>query len=195
MIPKPLTAIDAADIDALLANQVPERRTIDYKQALPGGSDSEKKEFLADVSSMANTSGGDLLYGVAEAAGVPTAVPGIQTANVDAEIARLNSIILAGLAPRVRHDVRAFAHGTATVPVLRVEESWVRPHRVGLVVAVPTCPYNHELIQSWRNGLRRRSRTAVRRSATSKSCGRPRTPCAAAWTRRNTSMSSSASSS
>jgi hypothetical protein len=130
MIPKPLAAIDAADIDSLIANQVAERRTIDYKQALPGGSDSDKKEFLADVSSMANTSGGDLLYGVAEAGGVPTAIPGIQATNVDAEIARLNSIILAGLAPRVRHDVRAVAHGAATVLVLRVEESWVRPHRV-----------------------------------------------------------------
>ena len=42
------------DIDALVADAVKEGRTIEYKQAMPGGADADRKEFLADVSSFAN---------------------------------------------------------------------------------------------------------------------------------------------
>ena len=37
----------------------------------PWGSDQEKEEFLADVSSFANTMGGDLIYGIEEENGIP----------------------------------------------------------------------------------------------------------------------------
>lgn len=57
-------AIAEADLLALISNAVSEGRTIDYKRELPGNSDGEKKEFLADVSSFANTSGGDLIFGL-----------------------------------------------------------------------------------------------------------------------------------
>jgi len=68
-----LEKISQADLQNLIDNAVAEGRTIEYKQALPGGTDSEKKEFLADVSSFANTAGGDLLFGISEDKGVPTA--------------------------------------------------------------------------------------------------------------------------
>jgi predicted HTH transcriptional regulator len=68
MIPKPLDHITEADLQALISDAVPEGRTIEYKRALPGNSDGEKKEFLADISSFANTSGGDLIYGMDESA-------------------------------------------------------------------------------------------------------------------------------
>lgn len=60
MIPKPLERVEGGDIDLLLTGNVQDGRTIDYKRDLPGGSDSDRKEFLADVSSFANTVGGDL---------------------------------------------------------------------------------------------------------------------------------------
>jgi hypothetical protein len=43
----------------LVDNQVSEHKTIEYKEALLGNADGDKKEFLADVSSFANESGGD----------------------------------------------------------------------------------------------------------------------------------------
>ena len=43
MIAKPLEAIEPADIDQLVADKVAESRTLDYKEKLPGQSDSEKK--------------------------------------------------------------------------------------------------------------------------------------------------------
>ena len=64
MILKPLEQIAADHLPALITNAVSEGRTIDYKRELPGNSDGDKKEFLADVSSFANTSGGDLVFGM-----------------------------------------------------------------------------------------------------------------------------------
>jgi predicted HTH transcriptional regulator len=77
MIDKPLGDIDSEDLQRLQVNGVAESRSLEYKQALPGGTDLERKEFLGDVSSFANATGGDLLYGVTEARedGKPTGIP------------------------------------------------------------------------------------------------------------------------
>lgn len=58
---KPLDDVTEADLDALVVAGSPERRVRDYKAALPGGTDSERKEFLFDVSSFANAAGGHLI--------------------------------------------------------------------------------------------------------------------------------------
>jgi predicted HTH transcriptional regulator len=63
MIPKEIDALTKQDIDALIANSVSEGRNIEYKEELPGGSDEQKREFLADASSFANAGGGDLILG------------------------------------------------------------------------------------------------------------------------------------
>lgn len=130
MIPKELKDIEQADIEALVG-EVHEGRTIDFKADLPGASDADKREFLADVSSMANTAGGDLVFGVREEAGWAAAVVGVRAIDVDAEVLRLDSVIRSGIDPRIRHDVRRVKCGAdRTVLVLRVERSWLAPHRV-----------------------------------------------------------------
>ena len=65
MIDKPLADITADDIQHLVEEGTPEKRTLEFKVELPGTKESEKKEFLADVSSFANAVGGDLIFGVA----------------------------------------------------------------------------------------------------------------------------------
>lgn len=55
---KPLELLEESDLRTLLDNEIPEGKTIDYKEALSGNSDKDKKEFLYDVSSFANTLGG-----------------------------------------------------------------------------------------------------------------------------------------
>ena len=64
MINKRIEDIRERDLQELIDNNVLEGKTIEYKRELPGTSDTNKKEFLADVTSFANTSGGDLIYGV-----------------------------------------------------------------------------------------------------------------------------------
>jgi hypothetical protein len=131
MIPKALNAITDEDLQALITNGVAEGRTIDYKRDLPGNSDGDKKEFLADVSSFANTGGGDLVFGMGEVGGLPTQITGTGAADLDLAVRRLDSIIAAGLSPRIRHTIKAVTTAAGpSVLIIRVERSWAGPHRV-----------------------------------------------------------------
>lgn len=131
VIQKSLEEITEADLTDLVTAGVAERKTLDYKQQLPGLSDGEKKEFLADVSSFANTDGGDLVFGVTENAGIPTGVPGVQIGNLDQEKLRWDSVIRTGLAPRIRHSISAvpLVNGRC-IFIVRAERSWYGPHQV-----------------------------------------------------------------
>lgn len=139
MIPKPLDEIDKSAVDALVSGKTAERRTLDYKELLPGTTDDEKKEFLYDVSSFANAAGGDLIFGVTDQKGTdgkPTGIPevanGVPIANVSVEIARLENILQSSVAPRIPsvqfHEVAGFPAGP--VLVLRIPKSWAAPHMV-----------------------------------------------------------------
>jgi len=139
MISKPFEQIAKTDISNLIANEVGEGRMLDYKETQPGNSDGEKIEFLADVSSFANTAGGHILYGVREkrdSDGKPTGIPesadGLNGVNTDSEILRLESIIRSSLAPRVpgfrSKRIDGFLKGP--VLVLWIPKSWSAPHMV-----------------------------------------------------------------
>ncbi|MFC1931249.1 helix-turn-helix domain-containing protein [Chloroflexota bacterium] len=122
------------DLQALVDNSVLECKTIEYKQALPSNSDSGKKEFLADVSSFANTSGGDLIFGIIadKKTGTPKSLEGLSIENIDQEILRLENMIRGGIEPRIP--------SVTTEPIklsnskfalaIRVPKSWIAPHRV-----------------------------------------------------------------
>ncbi|HEX8451436.1 MAG TPA: ATP-binding protein [Longimicrobium sp.] len=131
-VQKPLEAVAEQDLQELLTEGVPEGRHIEYKRQLPGNSDDEKREFLSDVSSFANAAGGDLLYGIEEAGGVPTRLVGVNSADPDAEILRLENIVRTGVEPRIPGiHLRAvpLANGN-NVFVIRVPQSWAPPHMV-----------------------------------------------------------------
>jgi hypothetical protein len=131
VIPKRLDEVDESDLDILQRNSVSEGKTLEYKQSLPANADLDKKEFLADVSSFANTAGGDLIFGVIEQAGVPSDIPGLTLADLDAEVRRLDSIIADGLEPRVKWEIRCVQrNGGPPVLIVRTERSWIGPHRV-----------------------------------------------------------------
>jgi hypothetical protein len=51
---KPTDSITEDDLTDLISNEVREGKTIDYKEQLIGNSDSDKKEFLRDVTSGAS---------------------------------------------------------------------------------------------------------------------------------------------
>jgi len=132
VIEKSIYQITEEDLQALKDNSVAEGKTIEYKQSLPGNSDADKKEFLADVSSFANASGGDLIYGITEVRGTPTAVEGLTIEDVDLEIRRLDSVIRDGIEPRILSVViRPISlQNSRKALVIRVPKSWVSPHRV-----------------------------------------------------------------
>src|SRR5258708_31415923 len=131
MIPENINTITLANIERLIADRVPEGKTIEYKSALPGGSDGDKKEFLADVSSFANTSGGDLVFGIEENQGIPERVTPLAIADVDLEQRRLDSLIRDGIRPRLTYAIRVIElPDNKRVLVIRVDRGWTAPYRV-----------------------------------------------------------------
>lgn len=140
MLHKRLEDILKSDVDSLIADETRESRRLDYKLTLPGSTDEEKKEFLADVASFANAGGGFIVYGIEEKrdannkpTGIPQTAPGLGgAANLDAEILRLENILRTGIDPRIPvvqfKEINGFPSGS--VLVLRVGESWSAPHMV-----------------------------------------------------------------
>ena len=74
---KPIHSITEADLEELITNQTAEGKNVEYKVSLSLSSDEEKKEFLADISSFANTASGYVVYGMKEDKGLPIDLPGI----------------------------------------------------------------------------------------------------------------------
>ena len=134
MIFKDIDKITEGDLLTLITNSVMEKKTLEYKQALPGNTDSDKKEFLADISSFANANGGDIIYGIIENrdTGLPAALEGVIAENIDQEITRLDSIIRDGIEPRISGiKIRPIKRSNGkVVVVIRIPKSWISPHRV-----------------------------------------------------------------
>jgi hypothetical protein len=126
-----LDEIKETDIDRLITDKISEIKTIEFKQSLPGNSDGDKKEFLADVSSFANAAGGDLVYGVKAIAGIASEVCGT-VSDVDSEILRLENILRDGISPRIPGvNVRGISiSGKTPVVLIRIPRSWAQPHMV-----------------------------------------------------------------
>jgi len=139
MINKSFDQIGKEDIEALIAEQRAEIKTLEYKLELPGGSDGQVKEFLADVSSFGNAAGGDIIYGVkaelddrGKPTGKPEEIVPITGSTGDEAVLRLESMIRDGTDPRLRVQAKAVDgfEGGGFVLVLRVPRSLSAPHMV-----------------------------------------------------------------
>lgn len=121
-----------SDLQTLIDNQVFEKKTIEYKRELKCNKDSDKKEFIHDVSSFANASGGHLIFGVKEDQGVPIEISGLEINDVDKEKLRLEDIIRNGIAPRIPvytiHPI-ALRNGKYVI-IIDIPRSFALPHMV-----------------------------------------------------------------
>lgn len=135
---KPYSQITSQDIDRLLDEKVRESKTLDYKESLAGSSDAEKRGFLADVSSFANTIGGIIIFGIQEERdevgnklGIPAVVKGLEDFRGDEDIRRLENIIRSGLEPAFGnfwfHSVK---HNDKQLLLLAIGRSTFAPHMV-----------------------------------------------------------------
>lgn len=126
MLPYNLEDLKFSDIEALKTDATAEGVRLDYKEAVVGSKDSDKVEFLTDVASFANAVGGDIVFGVAEAGGVPTTVDGLEVGtDVDKEILRMTQMVHSGLEPHITVQMKAVA-GPNGRPfmVLRIPRYW-----------------------------------------------------------------------
>ncbi len=132
MINKPLDEINEKILQSLKENEIPESKTIEYKKEINLKLKEEKKEFLADVSSFANTMGGDLIIGIEEDKGIPIKIDGIKINNIDNYKNRLESIIRDSIIPRITSanikEVK-ISNGNYVI-IIRINKSWLAPHQV-----------------------------------------------------------------
>jgi len=128
---QPLEEVTEEDLQALLREQVPEGKEIDYKETVHADHGAVR-EFLADLTSFANTAGGHLLVGMKATNGVPTELIGVSGMPADALISRLESAARDAIEPRLpgvlMHSVRLHS-GTEAI-VIRIPRSYALPHVV-----------------------------------------------------------------
>lgn len=132
MISKPLESIVEEDLAKLIEAGDPEGKQLEYKRALPEASDAGKVKFLRSVTSLANTQGGDVIYGMEAKDGIPQRIHPLEMASADQVLLRLESLCADGVSPRLQGVQFRFvplASG-GEVLVVRTSKSWNAPHRV-----------------------------------------------------------------
>lgn len=106
--PNRFNALALTDLTNLVDSGEREGVGLEYKAELPLFNDEQKKEFLADISSLANAKGGFLVFGMDEErdkdgrpTGIPAKVVGIKAENIGSELLRLENIARDGIEPRI----------------------------------------------------------------------------------------------
>jgi len=140
MFDKPLKEITAEDISRLIDNEEPEGRILDYKATLSSTfKDEDKKEFLFDVTSFANASGGYLIYGITEKRKdrdeklhIPEKAVGVELTNYEEWKLKIENILNSCIEPRIHgiafHKVDDYDKGP--VVVIYIPQSPLSPHLV-----------------------------------------------------------------
>lgn len=136
MLPNVISDITKSHIDALLTDGISENHELDYKRELPEGPD-RRIGFLKDVTAFANTSGGDLVFGIEEErnsegkhTGRAARILGVKGLDDNRKI-KLEQWIRAGIEPRVYVQLcQIDGYPDGPVLVVRVQKSWVGPHMV-----------------------------------------------------------------
>jgi len=114
----------------MIADGAGETSTREFKERLNIASTEEKHEFLADVTAMANSMGGEIIYGVRE---TPDGyeVVGVDQQDFDELQLRIENIIRDHTEPRLNCTIETLK-GIDTEPiiVIYVEKSHKGPHRI-----------------------------------------------------------------
>jgi hypothetical protein len=117
----PLDQITAGHLQGLIDAGAPEALTIEYKQESYGNNGDAHAEFLADISSFANTRGGDLILRVQAEKGIPVAFMPLAL-DIDGERLRLDGA----------HRLRAVFPIVARV---RLQRRWRQPIAAGCLLS------------------------------------------------------------
>ena len=135
-------AISKTEIDALVDQNVQESKQLEFKRQLPPRDHAGKKEFLADVSSFANASGGDIVFGISEQdagnnnKGCAASVVPLPADQVDSAKLWIEEVVRTGIAPRLQIEVQEVTgfgdSGTDCVIIVRIPKSFAAPHVVSL---------------------------------------------------------------
>ena len=127
-----LSEVDEKVLAGLAANGACESRTLEFKEALQVTTDEQKIEFLSDVTALANSDGGDLVFGVRAEKGVAAEVVGLRNFVPDDRIGTLENLLRDSVQPRVsglQIEARKLENGNHAL-LVRVGRSYAAPHMV-----------------------------------------------------------------
>ena len=136
MIDVELTALNEKHLDDLVADQVSENETLEYKAQLNLDTREAKLEFLKDISAFANAKGGDFVLGIAEDSDhKPTEVVALKAPDFDERQRQITDIVRKHLDPPILgvqfKEVPLRKGGFAMV--IRIPKPWTAPYMVKLL--------------------------------------------------------------
>lgn len=123
-----LKTLTYENLDAVLPVNTHENKYLEYKETLPENNHESKKEFLADVSSFANSDGGIIIYGVKD----DGSRPGLTGLLADDVILRLENLIRDSIEPRIAgiQILQVPMNATTFLILIYIPKSFIRPHAV-----------------------------------------------------------------
>lgn len=130
---KKIDEITEQDLQRLIDNEVSEKQTIDYKQTINDvfANNESKKDFILDIISFANSSGGDIYYGIREDNGKPVELCGIDIDDDKDLKLKINNLLKDCIEPAIHGvDIRTVPLSNSKyVLIIRIHSSWSKPFR------------------------------------------------------------------
>lgn len=127
-----LSSIEESHLARLVTDGASESKTLEFKQALVLETHEQKREFLSDVTALANSDGGDLLFGMGAEKGVATELIGLSNFVADDALGRIENLLRDSVQPRlggIQFKPIPLANGKGAL-LIRVPRSFVAPHMV-----------------------------------------------------------------
>ncbi|BBB68540.1 hypothetical protein UNDYM_4287 [Undibacterium sp. YM2] len=133
MLPQLTSMIDMALLQSLCSDKCPESQTLEFKRCLRSTSEKDKQELAKDVTALANTEGGDIIYGIVEVNGVAGSLEHINAESnpPDSVVRRFIQTLEALVEPRIPglklHPIEVEG---GYILLLRVPASFDGPHSI-----------------------------------------------------------------
>jgi schlafen family protein len=132
----PINLVTGKVLERLRDDKIKEGLQLEYKESLP--TEKTREKFLTSITSFANSSGGDLIYGLRakrDEDGVPTgeidSIVGLPSINPDQEILRLQQWIRDCIDPPLITVIELIdRENEAPCLIVRVPPSWTTLHMV-----------------------------------------------------------------
>ncbi len=134
---KPINDVTESDLNDLF--EVREAKIVEYKKEIHFNGEEAGGEFIADVTSFANTQGGYLFIGIKSNQGIPEEIKGISTISInnkpvtdpDQWKQNMDLKLRSKIEPRLlSYDIKAIPLKNKNfVIAIEIKQSWVGPHR------------------------------------------------------------------
>ncbi|MEE9554868.1 MAG: ATP-binding protein [candidate division Zixibacteria bacterium] len=139
LVGKKLENVNLEDLKALINEREREGKYLEYKKTLPGKSDPDKIEFCYDITALANSDGGDIIYGISDKkdrkdlnTAIPDKIIGLSGINEDHVQNRLINIVQSNITPQF-YGLRFHwipISDDKKILIIRIPRSWQKPHAV-----------------------------------------------------------------